>query len=131
MTKAMALEWLESANDDLMLVSSIIEQAELTHLAAFHSQQSVEKSLKAVLEFHNKTVPKKHDLLVLKDMVSDYFELDDEDMLETLNGLYIDSRYPGNLGLLPNGKPTIEDGKDFFEFAENVVQKIKKLITDG
>lgn len=127
----MALEWLESANDDLMLISSIIEKVELTHLAAFHCQQSVEKSLKAVLEFHNKAVPKKHDLLVLKDMVSDYFLLDDEDMLETLNGLYVDSRYPGNLGLLPNGKPTLEDGRELFEFAENVVNCIKKLITDG
>jgi HEPN domain-containing protein len=44
MNQPMALEWLKSANDDLMLVSSIIENAELTHMVAFHCQQAVEKA---------------------------------------------------------------------------------------
>ena len=32
---------------------------------------------------------------------------------------YIDSRYPGDMGLLPYGKPTLEDAKEFHEFALN------------
>ena len=33
---------------------------------------------------------------------------------------YIDSRYPGELGLLPDGKPSLEEAKGFYEFAKNI-----------
>ena len=41
MTNALALEWLKAANDDLMLIASIIEKAELTIWLRFiHTNQS-------------------------------------------------------------------------------------------
>ena len=98
MNRSMALEWLKAAYDDLMLTSNIMGKADLTHLAAFHSQQCIEKSLKAVLEYHREAVPKKHDLIVLRDLVLEYLEITDEDILESLNSLYIESRYPSALG---------------------------------
>ena len=120
MNQPMALEWLKSANDDLMLVSSIIENAELTHMVAFHCQQAVEKALKAALEFAGRDVPQKHDLLTLKDRVGGCVAINNEDILELLNSLYIDARYPGSLGLLPDGKPTLAEAKEFFQFAQTV-----------
>ncbi|MFH0783889.1 MAG: hypothetical protein V2B20_18305 [Pseudomonadota bacterium] len=52
----------------------------------------------------------------------------DEDMLSLLNKLYIDSRYPGNFGLLPSGAPSLEDAEQFFAFAVDVMQMTRKLL---
>ena len=49
-----------------------------------------------------------------------------EEVLSAFDDLYIDSRYPGNFGLLPYGKPTIEDAKEFYELAEDIYQYIQR-----
>ena len=61
----MSKEWLKSANDDVTLISQIYSNETITHLVAFHSQQTVEKSLKAYLEYCNRKVPKIHKLQTL------------------------------------------------------------------
>ncbi len=129
MNKKMALEWLKSASDDLILIEEIINNNYLTHMAAFHAQQSVEKSLKAILEYNNRKIPKKHDLILLKSQVSDFIEIIDDDILDSLNRLYMESRYPGDLGLLPNGKPGIEDAKVFYEFAKSIYKKVENILS--
>ncbi len=48
------------------------------------------------------------------------------DIVDLLDKLYIDARYPGGLGLLPSGKPSLDDAERFYEFA----QEIHKLITE-
>jgi HEPN domain-containing protein len=50
-------EWLKAANDDLILLDDIIDNQHITNLIAFHSQQAVEKTLKAYL---GDKVPKIH-----------------------------------------------------------------------
>jgi len=45
-----------------------------------------------------------------------------------LDELYIDSRYPGNFGLLPNGKPTLEDADEFYTESYEVYTQIYKII---
>jgi HEPN domain-containing protein len=42
-----------------------------------------------------------------------------------LNSLYTDSRYPGDTGLLPEGKPTSDEALFFVTFAEEVYSQIK------
>jgi len=51
-------------------------------------------------------------------------------ILDILNKLYIDSRYPGEIGLLPYGKPTIEDAKEFFDFAKMIYDKIYNILKE-
>ncbi len=48
--KKITNDWLNSAESDLLLIQSIMYQESLTHLAAFHAQQAIEKSFKAVIE---------------------------------------------------------------------------------
>ncbi|MDD5373623.1 MAG: HEPN domain-containing protein [Sulfurimonas sp.] len=48
--RAFTKEWLKAANDDLLTINEIINNNFLTHIVAFHAQQSVEKTLKALLE---------------------------------------------------------------------------------
>lgn len=130
MSQLIAFEWLKAAKDDLTLISNIIEDSDLTHMVAFHCQQAIEKSLKAALECHGRDVPRKHDLLMLTDLLSDIFKIDDETILESLNSLYMDARYPGNLGLLPNGKPTVTDAKGFYDFAKSIYEGIYTFISN-
>ncbi|WP_034764695.1 HEPN domain-containing protein [Chrysiogenes arsenatis] len=128
MKKEIAIEWMKASYADLLVISEIIDNNFLTHMVAFHSQQVIEKSLKAVLEYHNKQTPKKHDLLLLKSQVADFLQIENEDMLEDLNELYIESRYPGEMGLLPNGKPTPENAKNFYNFALMIFERVCAML---
>ena len=51
-----------------------------------------------------------------------------EDTLQLLDKLYIESRYLGDMGLLPYGNPTIEDAQEFYDFAQNIFEKICKIL---
>jgi len=44
-----------------------------------------------------------------------------------LNDLYIGARYPGETGLLPDGKPTISDCEKFEYYARLVHEKILEM----
>ncbi len=124
----MAKEWLKSAKTDLLTIEKIINEADLSHVVAFHSQQAVEKSFKALLENRKIDFKKQHDLIKIKNKIDDFDA--DQDTLDTLNKLYIDSRYPGELGLLPYGKPTIQDAKNFFDFACEIYDKIDAILKE-
>ncbi len=121
-------EWIKASSDDLKIISKIIEMKELSHMIAFHSQQSIEKSFKALIEYRNQRVPKQHDLLKLQELVKNDLNINNDDLLDTLNELYIDSRYPGELGLLPYGNPTIEDANKFYNFAQEIIYKVCKIL---
>ena len=124
----MALAWLKASYSDLVVIEEIVHNDYLSHMVAFHSQQSIEKSFKAILELHKNRVPRKHDLLLLKDLVAEYIDVDNEDILEDLNELYIDSRYPNSFGILPQGKPTLENAKEFYAFANDIFDKVCEIL---
>lgn len=48
-----------------------------------------------------------------------------EDYLHLLDELYIESRYPGDFGLLPSGKPTQQDAQEFYDFAKSIYKMVK------
>ena len=48
--KEISKHWLNAAQDDLRVMSRIISDEYLTHMVAFHSQQCIEKALKAIIE---------------------------------------------------------------------------------
>jgi Uncharacterized conserved protein related to C-terminal domain of eukaryotic chaperone, SACSIN len=121
--------WLELAAADLLAAQCLQEDERLTNISCFHSQQCVEKSLKALLESRNIISPKTHDLIRLYGLIEEQLSIE-EDMLARLNEVYIDSRYPAAIGLLPHGAPSLEDTKAFYEFARNFNQKVIAIIGD-
>lgn len=125
--KRQALEWLKAANDDLDSISYIIEVEHLTNIVAFHSQQAIEKSFKALTEYNKISYIKTHNLEKLYKSIEDIIEID-YSQLELINELYIDSRYPGDMSLLPHGKPTPGDAKEFYEFAQDVFDRVCDLL---
>lgn len=101
----------------------------MTHVASFHAQQCVEKCLKALLEFQGRPVPKDYSTIRLHALVADILGVElDADILTDLDDLYIDARYPGELGLLPYGRPTPEDARQFYEFAADVYRRAQEVI---
>ncbi len=122
-------EWLKAANDDLIVLNEIVDNPIVTNLTAFHCQQCIEKCFKAVLEEHELRVPKVHSLVTLYEEVKKVFDFGfDEDILDKLDKLYIDARYPSELGLLPYGKPTMGDAKEFCGFSADVHDRIKSFL---
>ena len=116
-------QWLESASLDLENSQLIIENERLTGHVAFHSQQAIQKSLKALIEEVGGKVPRIHSLSKLLNQSSEFIDIQtDEDVIISLDSLYIESRYPGDFGLLQGGKPTIKQAKIFHKFALEVFE---------
>lgn len=125
------IEWLKSAKDDLDTAIEILSISHLSNIVAFHSQQCIEKSFKAVIEKYGKESVKSHNLEKLYKKILKYIDIEiDENILEIINELYIDSRYPGEFGLLPDGKPTVKDAKEFYEFAKNIFEIIRSKLEE-
>ena len=126
----LAKAWLMAAKDDLILLEDIKNNVHITNLIAFHSQQAIGKSLKAVIESKNQKVPKTHKLQQLFELVDIKIDLNDNliNLIHLLDELYIDSRYPNDFGLLPYGKPSLEDAKEFYEFALTVFDKVCNIL---
>ena len=120
--------WIHFAEKDLLTVSEIIEKAELTNVAAFHCQQAIEKYFKAFILENEKPLVKIHNLLTLYGTIKEITDLEfDEDLLAIINDIYLESRYPGEIGLLDDGSmPTIEQSTQFLAFAKEVAAKIKR-----
>ena len=125
--KTQAIEWLKAANDDLDSISYIINVEHLTNIIAFHSQQAIEKSFKALIEYKKIAFIKTHNLEKLYKSVENIIDVEYE-LLEFVNELYIDSRYPGDLGLLPYGKPSLEDAKIFYNFALEIFNQVCNIL---
>jgi HEPN domain-containing protein len=119
--------WLELAEIDLKAARVLLKEGDLTGVVCFHAQQSVEKCLKALIESKGLNPPKSHDLILLNNRVDDQVQLD-EDTLSKLNQVYIDTRYPASVGLLPDGLPDLEDAKAFYDYAREVYNQVKAIL---
>ncbi|MEA3545636.1 MAG: HEPN domain-containing protein [Thermodesulfobacteriota bacterium] len=117
--KSLTNAWLDAAKNDLDVIDRIIKDDHLTHIVAFHAQQAVEKCFKALMEEHDLEAQKVHRLITLYAKIEIFLvgEKLNQRMMRILDSLYIDARYPGDLGLLPEGHPTHDDAKDFQAFA--------------
>ena len=45
--------------------------------------------------------------------------------LVTFHCLYIDARYPGDLGLFPHGKPTISEIEPFIQLCDTILYRLR------
>jgi HEPN domain-containing protein len=128
--KKLVSDWIILAEKDIKASAIIIDEADLTNVVAFHCQQAIEKYFKALIVEYDKPVLKIHDLLKLYGIIKETKNLEiDEDVLSEINEVYIEDRYPGELGLLPEGMPTEEEAKKFMGFAREIEAAVKKEIS--
>ena len=120
--------WIILADKDLMAAEIVLkDDYPLTNIVAFHCQQTIEKYLKAYLIEKDVPLIKTHDLIKLNGMIKNIKDLGiDENKLIVINEVYIESRYPGEIGLMPDGIPTDEQAKEFIEYAK----EIKRIISN-
>lgn len=127
--KKITQEWLNSAKDDLLIITKIIDDASLTHQVAFHAQQALEKSIKSVIEEFEIDFMKTHSLETLYGKIQGCISLSIEiAIIKKLDQLYIDARYPGDIGLLPDGKPSLINALEFQQVAENTYIAIQNIL---
>ena len=119
--------WIGFAEKDILTVSEIIDNPDLTNIAAFHCQQAIEKYFKAFLLENEKQLMKIHNLLTLYGTIKEIIDLGiDEDLLSMINDIYLESRYPGEIGLLEDGSMvSIVQANQFFSFVKEIETKIK------
>jgi len=120
--KKLAKDWVFMADRDLKTAEILIkDDSQITNIIAFHCQQTIEKYFKAYLIEKNIPLIKTHDLIKLNDMIKEIKKLDiDEKKLMIIKQVYSESRYPSELGLLPNGLPTAEQAKEFIKYAKEI-----------
>ncbi len=122
-------EWIEFAKIDLLAANRLSDDKNLTPAAAFHAHQCIEKAFKAIMEYSEKPVTKIHDLNRLFNETKNIIQLKiDEDVLDDLSRLYIDSRYPAMTGLTPYGIPPVNDVKRYIDTAAVILEHVQKII---
>lgn len=115
--------WMAFADRDLQAAKILIENEYVANAVLFHCQQCIEKCLKAILEEHEIQVPKVHSVVRLFGIITENIELKlkiDEDALNLVDDIYIDTRYPTGLGLLPSGFPSKEETVEVLKITENI-----------
>ena len=89
----------------------------------------MKKTFKALVEENELGFIKTHSLETLFEKVKAIISIEiDMDMLTLLDQLYIDARYPGELGLLPNGKPSTAEAKEFYSLASQLFEVTKSVL---
>jgi HEPN domain-containing protein len=71
-----------------------------------------------LIEEKDKPFIKSHDLLRLQQNADIQLSEEETILLDMINEVYIDSRYPGDLGLLPHGKPTTSEIEAFIQLCD-------------
>ena len=127
--KATTQDWIDFAKTDLRSCENNLHDDFVTNIVAFHSQQTVEKAFKALLEEMEISVPKVHNLsrlyAIVENFFSDKIEIAE---LEALDSVYTSSRYPGDIGLLATGKPTLKESSELYECAKKIFNIVLQTI---
>jgi len=118
--------WVRKAENDIITArQTLCLPNGPTDTVCFHSQQAVEKTLKAILTYNNVEFPKIHNLVRLLDMVISFIpdlNIFREHFAE-MSSHAIEIRYPDYLY-----EPTRADAIKALEIAEKVLKKVKEVI---
>jgi len=115
-------EWVEFAKNDLLVARELQIEKHFVHRAILmHSQQAIEKYLKAFLLLNKESIIRTHDLLILCKSSEKYvkaFSSFEEDLV-WVSVNYMQSRYPDNFE-----DTDLEDAKQ----ALNIAIQFEKFI---
>jgi HEPN domain-containing protein len=119
-------EWIHKAERDLNTARLTLDhKPEYTDIICYHSQQAVEKYLKAYLVYLNTPFEKKHDLDYLIDLIVENDKDIEQfyDTVEILSGYAVEIRYPDDWS-----EPNAEEAKAAYEIALNIKKYAVKMI---
>ncbi len=120
-------QWVEKAEEDFRTAEYLLVFKEDCPLNAvcFHSQQCVEKYIKALLVYCSIQFPKSHDVVELLNLVTHNYRPDlSIDDLAIINRYAVDTRYPGEWEII-----TRQEAEESVTIAKDVRQKIRMLLS--
>ena len=120
---AISRQWLERAREDL---SAARQLNGLPAISAFHSQQAVEKSIKAVLVMHQVDFPKSHDIRMLLNLLAETGTEPEEQEsagLESLTQFAVETRYPPDVVHEEDAKEALDSAERLLAWAERVIPR--------
>jgi HEPN domain-containing protein len=119
-------QWVEKAEEDFRTAEYLLAIKEecLLNSVCFHSQQCIEKYIKAMLVYCSIQFPKSHDVVELLNLIPDNYRPDlSIDDLAIINRYAVDTRYPGEWEII-----TRQEAEESVLIARDVRQKIRKLL---
>jgi HEPN domain-containing protein len=119
--------WMEYSGRDLEAARILLRDEYVANVVIFHSQQCVEKCLKALLEENSIVIPKTHSIVKLHSLIPEHIRKRlslEEEELDLIDIVYIDTRYPGAMALLPSGFPTKDEAEQLFKIASHVFETV-------
>ena len=128
--KEVTKEWLEFAVKDIKAAENLKTDGDLNFLSAFHCQQAIEKSFKAVIEEFELGFIKSHDLSNLSIIIKDHLNLNKQaDKLAEINDYYIESRYPGDLSWHKDNPLTINKLNVIVQFTKDIITSVSNVLS--
>ena len=120
--------WLADAQEELEMAAVLFEHRK-NRGVCIHSQQCVEKGLKALILEKGRRPARTHDLVELLNLVTaDGWSVGlPMDAAVFLNSVYR-GRYPTEEGLLPHGEPTEEDARRALNAAETLMKDLRSIL---
>lgn len=110
-----AKRWLAHAYIDLRSAKALIEE-EIYSQACFHCQQCVEKSLKSILAYQGKTIPRTHSIAALTTLLVSTWSFSTASELTVFDIFYMLTRYPDAFpGALPDSLSDKSDADNAFD----------------
>ena len=117
--------WIIQAEDDLEKSKILFDKKKFDG-AAFYSQQTIEKCLKAIILKRTDTIVKTHDLVSLGKQAQ--FPENILKKIKLLGGVYIESRYGFIDEEIPAKKFKEEDVSEFMKISKEVLEWAKKMM---
>lgn len=130
MNKTSAKEWLKHAYHDLNGAKLLYKADHYTDTISYVVHQSLEKSLKSILAFNNKSIKKTHNLIDLYELVRNdnfYLEEDEIFLLAIASKYYTEQRYP----VVDKQSPTKEEIKEMIDLADKILNQICTIFNIG
>jgi HEPN domain-containing protein len=130
--KEISKSWLKKAKEDLITAETLLDSSEervefLTASIGFHSQQCVEKCLKAILTFNQIDFKRSHDIHYLLNLCEDKMDSDSfreiDENADMLNDFAVNARYPGDYEDFD-----IDESKQAFQIARTAFAVVKDII---
>lgn len=127
--KQVTKEWLDFAVKDLKAAENLKIDNDLSYLSAFHCQQAIEKSFKAIIEEFELGFIKSHDLSNLSIIIKKHVDLKGQaDQLAEINDYYIESRYPGDMSWHADNPMSLDKLNEIILFTKSIITIVTALL---
>lgn len=118
-------EWIQKGENDLKNSKVLLQEGGTVDAVCFHSQQAVEKYLKATLAHYNLPVRKIHSLVALakQGAQKEPALLEHMNSYKNLEAYYIESRYPPETRVYKQ-----KEGETAYNSAREIISSIKRIL---